>query len=199
MPLIVIVGGPCCGKTTTAVKIKDFLEKEKDKKVILINEETLGVNKLDFYKDSTSEKIIRAKLKSNVEKNLDDKSIVIIDSMNYIKGYRYELYCLVRTFQTRHCIVYIPVINQVYCKAELDVCLKLNNNNVYPEDLLKDLYSRMEEPNPNSKEIDYIRQMGQPDGVNQLWRGNKFRSNLQQFSRREKAARSSIDKERQHI
>lgn len=105
MPLIVICGGPCSGKTTTAEKIKDYLEKDKSKKVILMNEENLGVNKLDFYKDSTSEKIIRAKLKSNVEKNLDDKTIVIIDSMNYIKGYRYELYCLVRTYQTRHCVV----------------------------------------------------------------------------------------------
>lgn len=105
MPLIVIVGGPCSGKTTIATKLKDFLEKEKAKKVIHINEEALGVNKLEFYKDSTSEKIVRAKLKSNVEKNLDDKTFVIIDSLNYIKGYRYELYCLVRTYLTRHCVV----------------------------------------------------------------------------------------------
>ena len=105
MPLIVIAGGPCSGKTTVATKIKDYLEKEKGKKVLLINEESLGVNKVEFYKDSTCEKIIRAKLKSNVEKNLDDKSFVILDSLNYIKGYRYELYCLVRTYQTRHCVV----------------------------------------------------------------------------------------------
>lgn len=31
--------------------------------------------------------------------------------------------------------------------------MKLNNNNVYSEELLKDLYSRMEEPNPHSKII----------------------------------------------
>lgn len=105
MPLIVIVGGPCSGKTTVATKLKEFLEKEKGRKVIHINEEILGVNKVEFYKDSTVEKIIRAKLKSNVEKNLDDKNIVIMDSLNYIKGYRYELYCLVRTYMTRHCVV----------------------------------------------------------------------------------------------
>ena len=42
----------------------------------------------------------------------------------------------------------------MYCKTDLEVCLKLNNNNVYTEELLKDLYSRMEEPNPHS--IHYI-------------------------------------------
>jgi len=105
MPLIVIVGGPCSGKTYIATKLKEFIEKEKGKCVVHINEELLGVNKVDFYKDSTVEKIIRAKLKSNVEKNLDDKTFVIIDSLNYIKGYRYELYCLVRTYMTRHCVV----------------------------------------------------------------------------------------------
>lgn len=149
MPLIVVVGGPCSGKTTIANKLKEFIEKEKGKKVIHINEELVGVNKIEFYKDSTVEKIIRAKLKSNVEKNLDDKTFVIMDSLNYIKGYRYELYCLVRTYMTRHCVVRF-LIKKVYCKTDLEICLKLNNNSVYPEDLLKDLYSRMEEPNPHS-------------------------------------------------
>jgi protein KTI12 len=144
MPLIVMVGAPCTGKTTNSQKLKNYFEKEKGKEVILINEEKLGVIKEECYKDSASEKIHRAKIKSEVEKYLDDKCIVIADSLNYIKGYRYELYCLVRNFKTRHCII--------YCKTELEICLKLNsNNNNYSGNLLKDLYSRMEEPNQNSK------------------------------------------------
>jgi protein KTI12 len=146
MPLIVMVGGPCSGKTFNANKIKDYLEKEKGKEVILINEESLGIIKEECYKDSTSEKMHRAKLKSEVEKHLDDKTIVILDSLNYIKGYRYELYCLVRNFKTRHCIV--------YCKADFEVCMKLNGySNEYSENLLKDMYSRMEEPIQTSKNI----------------------------------------------
>ncbi len=47
----------------------------------------------------------RAFLKSNVEKALNDKTIVIFDSLNYIKGYRYELFCLVRSCKSTHCIV----------------------------------------------------------------------------------------------
>ena len=90
--------------------------------------------------------MLRAKMKSECEKHLDDKSVVILDTLNYIKGYRYELFCLVRNFKTRHCIVYL--------KTDEDVCLKLNSNSKtpeYSESLLKDLYSRMEIPNNNSR------------------------------------------------
>jgi protein KTI12 len=143
MPLVVMVGGPCSGKTTIARKLAEYI-KDKGKDVVLINEESLLINKLDSYKDSTSEKILRASLRSEVEKYLDDKAVVILDSLNYIKGYRYELYCLVRNFKTRHCIV--------FPKVQYEICQKYNSNdNIYPEDLLKDLYSRMEEPNQNNR------------------------------------------------
>lgn len=139
MPLIVIVGGPCCGKTTQAYKLKEFFTNEKKIETVLINEESLGLNKIDFYKDFNSEKNLRAKLKSETEKVLDDKRVVILDYLNYIKGFRYELYCLVRNFKTRLCVVYI--------KVDLDVCFKFNEEKkYYNEELLKDLYSRMEEP-----------------------------------------------------
>lgn len=144
MPLVLMVGGPSSGKTQLALKIKCYLENEKGKEVILINEESLKVIKEECYNSSTSEKMHRAKLKSEVEKHLDDKSVVILDSLNYIKGYRYELYCLVRNFKTRHCLV--------YSKLDLETCSKYNTySNTYSESLLKDLYSRMEEPNASSK------------------------------------------------
>jgi len=56
----------------------------------------LGFVKSDYYKDPQMEKILRASLKSNVEKLIDKNRVVIIDSLNYIKGFRYELYCLAR-------------------------------------------------------------------------------------------------------
>ncbi len=150
MPLVVMVGPPCSGKTLNALKIKNFLEKEKGKEVFLINEEYLDLVKEEAYKDSTFEKMHRAKLKSEAERSLDDKCVVILDSLNYIKGYRYELYCIVRNLKTRHCLV--------YCQTELDICLKLNANmsnesgtSPYSDTLLKDLFSRMEVPNNNSK------------------------------------------------
>lgn len=144
MPLIVIVGGPCSGKTTIATKLKEYISKEKNKEVILINEEALSLNKQASYSDSTAEKILRANLKSEVEKHLDDNVVVILDSMNYIKGYRYELHCLARNFKTRHCTV--------FNKTQLEICQKLNSEcKTYTDDLLVDLYSRMEEPNQNNR------------------------------------------------
>jgi protein KTI12 len=100
-----MVGGPCSGKTTLSKKLYDYLFSEKKKDVVILNEEYFGLNKEEFYIDSNTEKMLRAKLKSECEKQLDDNKVIILDSLNYIKGYRYELFCLVRNFKTRHCIV----------------------------------------------------------------------------------------------
>ena len=37
-------------------------------------------------------------LKSAVDHRLSAESVVVLDSLNYIKGFRYELYCSTRTF-----------------------------------------------------------------------------------------------------
>lgn len=139
MPLIVLVGGPCSGKSVYAEKLKEYLVSEKKMVVSVVNEESLGLIKNEYYKDFNTEKNLRAKLKSEVERLLDDKQVVILDYMNYIKGFRYELFCLVRNFKTRLCCIYF--------KIDLENCLKNNEkSNTYDTDLLKDLFSRMEEP-----------------------------------------------------
>lgn len=186
MPLIVLIGPPCSGKTIYASKLKRYLTDEKKVNVIHINEECLGLNKVEYYENSNKEKMLRAKLKSEVEKWLDDKNFVILDSYNYIKGYRYELYCLVRNYKTTLCVIYIS--------RDLDFCLQHNykhiisNNNlvskndsvntklsnldnssnnkllnecdknitnienlIYPIELLKDLYSRLEVPQAKNR------------------------------------------------
>lgn len=143
MPLIVIVGGPCSGKTRAATSIKEFYE-SKGHIVSLLNEETLNVKKADCYLDSQSEKMHRTHIRSEVEKNISDKTITIVDTLNYIKGSRYEFYCLVRNCKTRHCVI--------YCNTKLEDCLEFNKaKSEYPIDLLKDLYSRMEEPIQNNR------------------------------------------------
>lgn len=40
--------------------------------------------------------------------------------MNYIKGFRYELYCLVRSAKTTNCLLYV---NTPY-----EICKKYNGN-----------------------------------------------------------------------
>lgn len=48
MPLIIICGFPSSGKTTRAKEIKLFLEKN-NYNVFLINEESLNINRNDYY------------------------------------------------------------------------------------------------------------------------------------------------------
>lgn len=113
----------------------------------MINEESLDFPKSEAYKDSTQEKMLRGSLRSNVEKYLDQETVVICDSLNYIKGFRYELYCLAWNAQT--------TLTVVFCDVESEVAKKLNDErdetSKFPVDLFDDYCSRLEWPNPASK------------------------------------------------
>lgn len=50
MPLILITGFPCSGKTTRANEIKEYFEKNHNSNVVLINEEVLSIKKDEAYK-----------------------------------------------------------------------------------------------------------------------------------------------------
>jgi tRNA uridine 5-carbamoylmethylation protein Kti12 len=55
--------------------------------------------------DANEEKKARAALLSAVERHLTKDNIVILDSMNYIKGYRYQLLCVSKALATTQCTV----------------------------------------------------------------------------------------------
>jgi protein KTI12 len=113
MPLITLCGFPCVGKTTFALQLASHIEKSKDfrEKCIIINEENLHITKPDHYGSAAQEKILRQNLKSAVEHALNSETFVILDSCNYIKGYRYELYCIARSQRTPHCVVHVSAAN----------------------------------------------------------------------------------------
>lgn len=73
--------------------------------------------------------------------------MVIIDSQNYIKGYRYELYCLARNAQTNLLVV--------FCDTEIEIAEKICHEggyeNPFPIELFSDYASRMERPNPAAR------------------------------------------------
>jgi protein KTI12 len=73
---------------------------------------------IPHYIDDKSEKNTRAALKSAVERLISKDTTVILDSLNYIKGYRYELFCLARAATTPHCVI--------YCDVPLEICKKWN-------------------------------------------------------------------------
>ncbi|XP_040893353.1 protein KTI12 homolog [Toxotes jaculatrix] len=106
MPLIVLCGYPCSGKTRRAEELKVYFEESTKRRVHIVGDGALGVEKNSVYADSQKEKHVRAALKAEVERKVNKDDIVILDSLNYIKGYRYELFCLIKHAQTPHCLVY---------------------------------------------------------------------------------------------
>lgn len=51
--------------------------------------------------DSLAEKPARASLFTNVTRSLGEDKIVICDAPNYIKGFRYQMYCAAREAKVR--------------------------------------------------------------------------------------------------
>ena len=129
-----MVGIPCSGKTTRALEIAKYLVQNNKVDVQIVNEEFLGLSKAEYLKDPQQEKIMRASLKSNVEKFIDSQRVVILDSMNYIKGFRYELFCLARNVKTTICLV--------YCDTDPEIAKKIAESggyeNPFPVDLFTD-------------------------------------------------------------
>ena len=73
-------------------------------KVHLINDQTLGVSR-SVYHTAKAEKDARAEEYSAVKRVLSRDDIVIADGLNYIKGFRYQLYCEAKAVQTPSCVV----------------------------------------------------------------------------------------------
>ena len=108
MALILVTGFPCVGKTSFCGNLKKALcEKFPSKRVCVVGEELLHILKSSSYGESSLEKSTRGSLKSAVERELNMDTIVIADSLNYIKGYRYELYCIARSQRVVSCCVYV--------------------------------------------------------------------------------------------
>ena len=109
MPLVIMTGYPCCGKTTFSLKLAEYLKENgiPMETIEIVNEESQNIKKSEAYATSLQEKSTRGVLKSAVNHKLNDNNYVISDSLNYIKGYRYELYCSTRSFRTPHCVVWV--------------------------------------------------------------------------------------------
>lgn len=70
----------------------------------LINDQSLGVSR-SVYHTAKAEKDARAEEYSAVKRVLGRDDIVIADGLNYIKGFRYQLYCEAKAVQTPSCVV----------------------------------------------------------------------------------------------
>ncbi|PWS20847.1 hypothetical protein DKP78_26660, partial [Enterococcus faecium] len=72
---------------------------------------------------------------------------VILDSLNYIKVYRYELFCLIKHAQTPHCLV--------YCLTSAEVSSGWNKSREssaqYTQEILDALVLRFEAPDSRNR------------------------------------------------
>ena len=112
MPAIIITGHPRIGKTTVAQLIALRAKRRFHvTNVVIVNEENViqDRTKAECYVNSHVEKQTRSALKSAFERALASSpdTLVILDSLNYIKGYRYELHCISRSMRQQHCVLWV--------------------------------------------------------------------------------------------
>nr|CAG4644971.1 EOG090X0A11 [Leptodora kindtii] len=127
MPLIILTGFPASGKSTRALQLKAYFESQ-DKTVNLISENELAKNMKDVYSDPNKEKELRSSLKSQLQRVVGPDGVTVLDGGNYIKGYRYELYCISKESKTTQCTV--------HCDLSSDSAWTLNESK--PESLQYD-------------------------------------------------------------
>ncbi|PVF99403.1 chromatin associated protein KTI12 [Serendipita vermifera] len=149
MALITISGYPSSGKSRRAAQIKDdFEERIKSpsysgpiNKVMIISDDSLGLSR-DGYNDTRAEKPQRSALFTALQRNLTKETVVIVDALNYIKGFRYQMYCVAREAGTR--------VATVFVAATPDVCRSWHKEKPtgeqYKEETFENLIQRYEEP-----------------------------------------------------
>lgn len=128
MALVTISGYPCSGKSRRAQELRDYLNKRLSEpsydgptfQLHVISDDSLSIGR-NVYDgksrwmpaittqrgplDGRAEKPARGAVFTALTRALGKQSIVIMDGMNYIKGYRYQMYCAAREVQVRMCTV----------------------------------------------------------------------------------------------
>merc|ERR1712150_231588 len=140
--LVVISGKPSCGKTKVANLLKDYIcSHYPDKEVIIVSD--VGISRNDVYCDSRKEITSRGAFKSAVDRTLSKRPIVIADSLNYIKGFRYELHCIAKYARVTYCVIHVDASNEDIFKFND----QKEGDQKYSDDILNELIMRFEEPN----------------------------------------------------
>jgi protein KTI12 len=104
--------------------------------------------------NNASEKDARATIYAAVKRVLSSKDIVILDGANYIKGWRYQLYCEAKAVRTPHCVVHLgtPVsqarrVNDERLAAGKEGGEVGQEDGPYESECWENLVYRYEEPN----------------------------------------------------
>ncbi|KAI3337049.1 chromatin associated protein KTI12 [Xylariaceae sp. AK1471] len=126
MPLIIVTGFPTSGKSTRAKQLHTYLSERIQTttpsgatpkyRLHLISDQTLSISRSVYdlsalpahtRSANASEKDARAAIYGAVKRVLSDRDIVILDGLNYIKGWRYQLFCEAKAVRTPSCVLQI--------------------------------------------------------------------------------------------
>ncbi|KAL0110623.1 hypothetical protein PUN28_013897 [Cardiocondyla obscurior] len=154
MPLIIVTGIPCSGKTTRTLQLKNHFEeklKNSGQKIEIISESDAivqaGYDKNVYFADSKKEKAVRSSIKSDIQRKLDSNSLLIFDGSNYIKGYRYEIYCTTKLYKTPQCTL--------HCNLPIEQAKLWNTEQPepdrYTDEVFDSLVSRYETPETTNR------------------------------------------------
>lgn len=137
--LVIISGFPTSGKSTRAAQLHAYLQERLSAgsgalssssttaattsryRLHLISDQTLDIPRTVYDLSQTlahersanaAEKDARASLYGAVKRVLSPRDIVVLDGLNYIKGWRYQLYCEAKNMRTP------SVVLQIGCTKE---------------------------------------------------------------------------------
>eukprot|EP00041_Stephanoeca_diplocostata_P032948 m.1074301 g.1074301 ORF g.1074301 m.1074301 type:complete len:276 (+) comp24238_c0_seq13:1609-2436(+) len=144
MPLVMMCGFPSSGKTTVANSIAAAAQ-AAGMKVEIVRDTDVGYDPRDHSSSSAQEKPARAHIKACAERQLSSTTIVIVDSLNYIKGYRYELYCAARSLKTPSCVVHVATSDTTSAQWNA------KREKPYADDIFKALLMRFEFPDDRQR------------------------------------------------
>ena len=85
-----------------------------------INDQSLGLIR-KVYREVRSEKDARAAEYSAVKRDLGRDTIIVADGLNYIKGFRYQLYCEAKAVHTPSCVVSVTLPSYRYITTKLQI------------------------------------------------------------------------------
>ena len=117
--------------------------------MVIVSDDSTGVmeSRSATYADAQKEKITRGALKTAIDHALTAHTVVIADSLNYIKGYRYELFCMSKGVSTTHAVLHVA--------TNTDTCKLWNaareQEHQYPPHTLDELVMRYECPEPTHR------------------------------------------------
>lgn len=152
--LVMISGFPSSGKTYRSQQLSSFFNRKievaedpkvKRLKVHHIDDQSLGLSR-DVYATARPEKDARAGFSSAIKRALSRDTIVIADGMNYIKGFRYQLYCEAKAVQTPSCVVHVGTPAEKCRELNADA-LETSSRGGYSMEIFENLVYRYEEPN----------------------------------------------------